>query len=572
MTFSSGFLDRSANDIQQILKDANASQGSVHVEQTGTKTAKQYRTFYNNRERQHSEDSEDGDLTIYAIASLTKFLVSLTLTVIFDTLAFSDKPKHERYRMLQRFKTPWDVKFTELFNTFSGPQIEDLPGNPTLFHLLVHFNGLPPMTHVLLGPEGTSLMSKESFLEVAPRLANLLYGNTQGGRSLYSNGNYVLVGLLIEAIAKEPLESVMQEHLFAPLGMTRTFLGAPNSSVTGIAPPYTLSVDDGHRQPTEIQPYPAGDILNAALGAYSCVRDLAIMFRTLLAAIDGRSALLKQVTIRNCLRWQMSWNNSEAGVTMFGFRTELNSSTVGSRSLNRLITPDDICSTYRLGRRQDGKEVPAYYLAGHIEGYSSCFYFMPQWSTFVITLTNTTGNHDASDHISRLLLQGIFDLEHPRRSVTGLRTAGPSQKVDILAMSSQAAVEGKKLLKKFAAEYAEQDKAGVDLIQLDGAYINGDTGLSIIIRSNSSLVNIVGTARTTSMEPVRTKDMGIIRTGNDTIRLRPLSKVGFTLDRYDDYNWKNLTFHLLIDNTNKKVMHLERQVGGLVDRFTRREI
>ena len=571
MPFSTRLLVKFVSNIRRILQDGDTSQCSCHVEKLETTT--QHRTYYNTGGSEQGGDSDDDGSTIYAIGSLTKLLISLLLMIIIDELPTSKEKDHEQYRILRKeFSDPWNAEFTTLFNRFSKTKIDDIPGNPRLWHILTHFNSLPPMTHVLLGPDGTSLMSKESFLKVAPRLAKLAYGNTEGNRINYSNGNFVLIGLFIEAIAKKPLESVIEEHLFKRLGMARTSLGAPDSTTTGIAPPYTMGVN-GHRVQAETKPYPVGDIMNAAAGAWSCCDDLAIVFRDLLNCIQGRKSIFENVTVRKyLLTSSLLGNNTEDGITIFGLQTTLDSSLVGSLSLNRHISMDDNCSEYQLGRRSDGRQVLAYYLAGHIEGYSSCYYFMPQYSTFVITLTNTSGVHDASDHISRFLLQEIFDLKRPRTGLTRIWRAGFSKKVNVLEMSSGTAVQGQNLLKRFATEYGEQNMDGADSIQLAGTYISEDTGLSIAIRPDSLLVNMVGTAQTTDKKFVRTGDMGLIRTGHDTIRLRPLSDAGFTIDRYDSHNWKELTFHLVRDKATKKnVIGLERRIKPLADKFTRRE-
>ncbi|KIM93727.1 hypothetical protein OIDMADRAFT_61364 [Oidiodendron maius Zn] len=571
MPFSTRLLFKSARNIHRILQDGDTSQSSCHAEKVNTTV--QDRIYYNREGSEQGIHLDDNGSTIYAIGSLTKLLISLLLMIIIDKLSASKEDKHKRYRKLgEEFSDPWNVEFTILFNRFSKTEIADIPGNPKLWHILTHFNSLPPMTHVLLGPDGTSLMSKESFLKVAPRLAQLAYGNAQGNRTIYSNGNFVLIGLFIEAIAEQPLECVIKEHLFDLLGMNRSFLGPPDSKITGIASPYTMTVD-GRRVQAETKPYPVRDIMNAAAGAWSCCNDLAIVFRDLLNCIRNRESVFKKATVTGFLLTPSPLDNTtEDGFTIFGFLTTLDSSIIGSLSLNRHVSMDDICSTYQLGRRPDGRQVPTYYLAGHIEGYSSCYYLIPQYSTFVITLTNTSGLHDASDHISRFLLQKIFDLKRPRTGLARIWRAGFSKKVNVLEMSSRAAVQGQNLLKDFATEYGEKDMDGADSIQLAGTYVSEVTELSIVIRPDSLLVNIVGTAQTTDNKFVRTGDMGLIRTGYDTIRLRPLSDVGFTIDRYDSYNWKELTFHLVRDKaTKQKVIGLERRIKPLADKFTRRE-
>jgi hypothetical protein len=86
-------------------------------------------------------------------------------------------------------------------------------------------------------------------------------------------------------------------------------------------------------------------------------------------------------------------------------------------------------------------------------------------------------------------------------------------------------------------------------------------------------VRIVGTAQVaTGSAFIETGAMGIIRTGNETIRLRPLSQVGFTIDRLDPYSWNNLTLSLTVgqdENGNPAALCLERHTDLFVDKFMR---
>jgi CubicO group peptidase (beta-lactamase class C family) len=558
--------------IQQILQNGLTSQGSIYVERVGE--SKQHGTFYNSEGENNSRDSNNDDSTIYCIASITKILIALLLSIIVDGLSLSQELKHRRYRALRKFATdPWKTSFTSLFNCFSKTKIALLPQDPTLLQVLLHFNSLPPITHILLGPDGTSLMSRESFLRVAPRLANDAYGNSQENRLVYNNSGYILIGIFIEAVSGDMLESVMQEYLFSPLKMERSFLGTPDCTVTGIASPYTTSVN-GPLPLAYAQLYPVGNIMNAALGAWSCCRDLAILFRALQACIDGDPSIFNQESIRHLFKPQAKPNQKlEDGFTICGICTTLDSPTVGSKSINRLISPNNICSTYRLGTRPNGKQIPAYYFAGHIEGYSSCFYFMPRHKSFVIVLTSSTGRTDSSDHISRLLLQEMFDLERSQKGLVPTRKHNCTKQVDVVEMSRLVAIEGQNLLEKFAAQDAKQDAKGISPIRLQGVYLNEKTEHKIVIEAGGKLVRIVGTAQVaTGSAFIETGAMGIIRTGNETIRLRPLSQVGFTIDRLDPYSWNNLTLSLTVGqdkNGNPAALCLERHTDLFVDKFMR---
>ena len=45
---------------------------------------------------------------------------------------------------------------------------------------------------------------------------------TSRGEHLYSNANYVVAGAMLEEVTGQQWEDLMQEHVFAPLGMTST--------------------------------------------------------------------------------------------------------------------------------------------------------------------------------------------------------------------------------------------------------------------------------------------------------------------------------------------------------------
>jgi hypothetical protein len=72
-------------------------------------------------------------------------------------------------------------------------------------------------------------MSKERIL------AKEAYEDLTDDYNFYSNANYILLGLLVEAIAKEPLEKVMKEYLFDSLNMSHISMDSPVSSNTKIA-------------------------------------------------------------------------------------------------------------------------------------------------------------------------------------------------------------------------------------------------------------------------------------------------------------------------------------------------
>jgi hypothetical protein len=558
------------DDIRQILRISGVSQCSIYFEKVGKDG--QHWTVFDDDKGESSDNTENEDTAIYGIGSHTKQLIALLLCIIVDKLSYSEKPEHENYRAIRRkWRDPWDVKFTDVFNSFSEKKIPTLPRNPTLRHVALHYNSFPPMNHILLAADGTSIMSKKSFLEVAPHLAQIAYKDSTEDYNEYSNSNFIILGYLIEAIGKDSLAVLIDRHLFKPLGMKNTYMEAPNSDTSRIAQPYSISAN-GTRNHVDPWLYRADSVVSAAFGAYSCTRDLAILLRTIQTCINGAESIFTKEFVTHLLNPAVILKGGQGALSLFGTCTTLDTSIPGSQSYNRLITPKDECSTYSLGFKDGSKEVKAYYLARTTKGYACSSYLLPKWKVFLVVLTAGIGFTDASDHISRLILQKAFDLSLVSTSKlapltrifgnhkdTGGQASDSKKKaVDIIAMTSLAADAGKKLLQTLATEDAEEDIPSPRPIRLEGEYCNRQTQQSIVITKNQA--QIIGTANGIMGIP---QPMGIIRTGDWTIRLCPLSDSGFTIDRYDPYSWRNLSFEL---STGKKKFKDNDQIKYMTKR------
>ena len=78
----------------------------------------------------------------------------------------------------------------------------------------------PPRTNAA-GPTGfASAAARNSHLNFAP-----------GSRFLYSNTNFLLLGIIIERLTRKKLGDVLAERIFKPLGMTDTMLAAEIDTV-----------------------------------------------------------------------------------------------------------------------------------------------------------------------------------------------------------------------------------------------------------------------------------------------------------------------------------------------------
>jgi len=129
----------------------------------------------------------------------------------------------------------------------------------------------------------------------------------------YSNLGLTLVGEIVEAVAEQPFDAYMREHLLDPLGMEHTTTDMPQElRGSELAIGHTMLKRDGTRD--AVAPYQARAIAPAA-GFASTVNDLARFaswqFRTLDGECDG---LLRASSLREMQRvhwvdqdFEMTW-------------------------------------------------------------------------------------------------------------------------------------------------------------------------------------------------------------------------------------------------------------------------
>ena len=89
----------------------------------------------------------------------------------------------------------------------------------TIRELLNHTSGIPKSAglQIVRGEQATT-QSQQAALMSGVRLAH-----APGAAFEYSNANYWLLGLVIEAVSETSYATYVQQHIFAPLGMTNSF-------------------------------------------------------------------------------------------------------------------------------------------------------------------------------------------------------------------------------------------------------------------------------------------------------------------------------------------------------------
>jgi len=159
----------------------------------------------------------------------------------------------------------------------------------TIDQMMRNSSGLPDFLELMrLGGHGLDKPARAvDLFEAAARNRHLNF--TPGSRFLYSNTNFLLLGLLIERITKHKLGDVLAERIFKPLGMSSTMLAADIETVIpNLATGYLGNDAQGFRRASHA--YPQG----GEGGLTSTVEDLLIWSRHFDAPVLGK-ALPKQL-------------------------------------------------------------------------------------------------------------------------------------------------------------------------------------------------------------------------------------------------------------------------------------
>lgn len=106
----------------------------------------------------------------------------------------------------------------------------------TVRHLLHHASGLSEFEGNLRNLEKDR---REQALESSlRRLSDSQLNATPGEQFEYSNTNYDLLGLLIQAVSGKPYESYIREEIFAPLGMQHSYTSLEEARQNGLVSGY----------------------------------------------------------------------------------------------------------------------------------------------------------------------------------------------------------------------------------------------------------------------------------------------------------------------------------------------
>lgn len=224
--------------------------------------------------------------TIYDLASLTKVVATTTMAMI-----LKDRGRLELDRPVGRYLPEFLPPFAEAAGPFWSARQE-----VTVRHLLAHTSGLPAYDRFFLRARKKSHLIDEAVavpLEEPP-----------GRKTMYSDIGFILLGEILERIAREPLDAFCRREIFEPLAMSSTGFNPPAEWRPRIAP---TEQDEAFRKRLiwgEVQDENAwvmGGVAGHA-GLFSAAGDLAAFSRMMLeeGQMAGRT-LIRSETIREFL-------------------------------------------------------------------------------------------------------------------------------------------------------------------------------------------------------------------------------------------------------------------------------
>jgi CubicO group peptidase (beta-lactamase class C family) len=225
----------------------------------------------------------------------------------------------------------------------------------TIRHLLTHTAGIPEIVHLvdLLHPGWGNFMARPAIPSVAigepmPSLARYYRGGLRivvepGTTFAYSGHGFATLGQIVEDVTGQPLDRVLRERTFEPLGMASTDLLRSERVRSRLATGYEL----GSRGPEAVTDREW--LGRAGGGIYSTTRDLARFVVALLAGgVGEHGRILRPETLAAMLGPHHQPDPRLPGMGLAFFRGELDGHRMvehdgilpGFNSI-LLVAPDD---------------------------------------------------------------------------------------------------------------------------------------------------------------------------------------------------------------------------------------
>ncbi len=232
--------------------------------------------------------------TVYATASVTKALTATALLKLYERgLVDLDAPVNEYI--------PW----------FSYADSERSSG-VTIRHLLTHSAGVNRFD-----ADGSIFedekKNRDSLENAVRALSTVRMSANPGEKGQYCNSCYNVLGLVMEKVTGKNYEAVMEEELFAPLGMADTFFDPADARHA--ATEYNWLFGFKHQSASNNAVFGRSQLPEG--GIYSNVLDLSKLLSALMNA--GESSILSEETARMSQQGEIFTGSEGMKYTIGGF-------------------------------------------------------------------------------------------------------------------------------------------------------------------------------------------------------------------------------------------------------------
>lgn len=292
----------------------------------------------------------------FGIASITKTVVAATIMKLID----------EGILTLDDTLGDWV--------TLDNPHVDE---SVTIFQLLAHWTGINGyFTGQLWDRVEGDLDTAIAPIEVSEYI--LEPTNVPGVTHEYSNSNYLLLGLIIEAATDQTVGEVMREKFWTPLNLNNTYFGANEPVLGTIAVPWRDSNGDGTLQNI------SSEYRDAYHSVFYCAADVF-------------------TTASDLSMWAQHLYNGSA---------------ISEESRELMMTsyfdiPDLVFTGYGLGVRRniyDGRVMWGH--TGGMRGYGTAMFFEPETGVSIAMLNNQSRSSDGPllrHELVNELLEIVFD-------------------------------------------------------------------------------------------------------------------------------------------------------------------
>lgn len=369
--------------VPRICKDSGTPGASIAVGRRGDLI---YQHHYGFRDVVAQKPPDED--TVYYIGSLSKGMAAAAVGILVD---------EEKLR--------WNTPLRQIFPEFRQRN-KEIQDTINIADLLAHRSGLST-PNALWSQGGNKVYLRNQ--DILPLFAESQSVKDFRASFFYCNIGFWVIDEVIHKITNQSFGTFLEDRIFSPLSMNRTFIKATEEPVPNFAKAY-MPLTDGTF--VEIPP-PAvydGTPIAAAGGVKSSITDLVKYYSSLLEARsielgkDAGGAIIKGASILTGAENIMDFTS------LFEQSYGMGLARVGLPGRFGALGPNAwlVDNMPVIGEGSQYKLV--IYHQGSYPGYLSSVFLVPEEDIVIVVLTNSLAFNDAADWLGQMVLEEVLDV------------------------------------------------------------------------------------------------------------------------------------------------------------------